>query len=103
MSPRRRFLALWTAAVVAATCAFVVHLALRFETVRLGYAVGEARRAQRQWLDRHRWLTVEAASLRAPARIEAIARPLLGMDAPPVHDVVVVREGGGGVPRGRLR
>ena len=37
---KSRFLPLWCVAVLATATAFVVHLAIRFETVRLGYEVG---------------------------------------------------------------
>jgi cell division protein FtsL len=84
----RRFLLLWALAVLAVAAAFVAHLALRFETVRLGYEVGHARREQRQLLEQRRLLALEAATLRQPARIEAVARGTLGMDQPEPSRVV---------------
>jgi cell division protein FtsL len=78
----RRFLVSWALAVCAVAAAFVAHLALRFETVRLGYEVGHARREQRQLLEQKRLLALEAATLRQPARVEAVARGTLGMDQP---------------------
>ena len=74
-----RSLALWTAAVVATAVAFVVHLTLRFENVRLGYAVGEARREQQQLVEARRLLSLEIATLTQPDRIETIARGAFGM------------------------
>ncbi len=38
----RSFITLWTLAIVAAVCAFVLHLALRGKTVALGYELGRA-------------------------------------------------------------
>lgn len=87
---RARFLMLWTAAVIATATAFVVHLAMRFETVRLGYEVGEARRTQRQLIERRRLLAIEAATLRQAARIETVARGALDMDVPEPERVVPV-------------
>lgn len=84
-----RFLALWTAATVATAAAFVMHLAVRFETVRLGYQVGEARREQRQLVETWRLLTLESALLRQPARIEEFARNSLGMGRPVASQVLV--------------
>ncbi len=78
----RRFTWSWTAAVLAATVAFLAHLALRHEVVRLGYEVSEARAERRRLLEQKRLLEVEAASLRQPGRIEAIARGRLGMRPP---------------------
>ena len=83
-----RSLALWTAAVAATAVAFVVHLTLRFENVRLGYAVGEARRAQQQLVEARRLLSLEAATLTQPDRVETIARGAFGMViADPSHVV----------------
>lgn len=76
---RARFLALWIAAVIATATAFIVHLALRFETVRLGYEVGEARKEQRKLIESRRLLSIEAATLKQASRIETVARGSLGM------------------------
>jgi cell division protein FtsL len=84
----RRFLALWAIAVLATAVAFVAHLALRFETVRLGYDVDKARRAQRSLVEQRRLLSLEAATLGQAARVEAVARGSLGMDVPPPSHVV---------------
>lgn len=84
---------LWMVAVVAATIAFVAHLALRFETVRLGYEVGRARRAQRELVEERRLLSIEAATLRDSERVEAIARGTLGMDLPAADRIVPVGAG----------
>jgi cell division protein FtsL len=87
---KARFLALWTAAVLATAAAFVVHLALRFETVRLGYEVGQARREQRQLVEQRRLLAIEAATLRQTQRVEAVARGTLEMDLPDPERIVPV-------------
>ena len=79
---KRRFLALWTVAVMATAAAFVVHLALRFETVRLGYEVGKIRKEQRKLIESRRLLSLEAATLRQAQRIETVARGSLGMELP---------------------
>lgn len=88
---RVRFLALWSIAALAAAAAFVVHLALRFETVRLGYEVGQARREQRRLIESRRLLSLEAATLRQTDRVETVARGTLEMRAP--DDSQVVRIG----------
>ena len=85
-----RFLMLWTAAVLATAMAFVVHLAMRFETVRLGYDVGAARREQRRLIEQERLLAVEAATLRQPHRVETIARGALKMRRPEPARVVPI-------------
>lgn len=87
---KARFLALWTAAVLATGAAFVVHLALRFETVRLGYEVGQARREQRSLIEQRRLLAIEAATLRQAQRVEAVARGALDMDVPDPDRIVPI-------------
>ena len=87
---KARFLVLWSAAVLAAAAAFVAHLALRQQTVQLGYEVGTARRAQRRLIEQRRLLAIEAATLRQPERIETIARGSLGMEIPEPERVVPV-------------
>ncbi len=92
--PRRRsasrFLMLWTAAVLATAAAFVVHLSMRFETVRLGYEVGAERREERRLLEQKRLLSVEAATLRQSARVETVARGVLEMDVPEAARVIPI-------------
>ena len=104
MNPSRRakYLGLWALALMAATLAFVVHLSVRFEIVRLGYEVGKARRQQRALLEQRRLLTVEAGVLRQAQRIESLAMRDLGMQHPR-HDQLLTlgrsqrlaRRGGG--------
>ncbi len=90
MSPRR-FLALWTLAVLAATAAFVTHLALRGRTVDLGYQLGKARNEQARLREVKRVLELEEASYRTPERVEMVARTLLGMSPPPPERVIPLR------------
>jgi cell division protein FtsL len=89
---KARFLMLWTAAVIAAAASFVVHLTLRFETVRLGYDVGEARREQRRLLEARRLLSLEVATLSQPDRVEAVARGAFDMDQPKPPRIISMGE-----------
>jgi hypothetical protein len=84
----RAFVATWTLAIVAAVCAFVVHLALRGKTVALGYELGRARGEQARLREVKRVLQVEAASYKTPERVEIVARTLLGMEPPPAERIV---------------
>lgn len=102
-SARARVLWLWTVAVIATAAAFVAHLSLRLETVRLGYEVGAARREQRRLIEERRLLSIEAATLRDAERVEAVARGTLGMDAPDADHVVPVGHGARRRAAGRLR
>lgn len=89
-----RFLMLWTAAVLATAAAFVVHLSMRFETVRLGYDVGAARAEQRRLIEQRRLLALEAATLRQRQRIETIASGRLEMSVPDAERVVSIEAQG---------
>jgi cell division protein FtsL len=85
-----RILLLWTAAVLASALAFIVHLTLRFETVRLGYDVSEARAEQRKLVESRRLLSLEAATLSQSDRVEAVARGSFDMDVPAPTRVISV-------------
>lgn len=87
---RRRFVVLWIAAICAACLAFIAHLTLRFETVRLGYDVDRARQEERRLVEQQRLLSIEAATLRAPERVETVARGALNMDIPNADRVVTL-------------
>lgn len=87
---RARFLALWTVAVLASAAAMIVHLTLRFETIRLGYDVGQARREQRELVESQRLLALEAATLRQPDRVETVARGALKMEVADAPRIIAV-------------
>jgi cell division protein FtsL len=100
---KARFLALWTVAVLATAASFVMHLALRFETVRLGYEVGAARKEQRRLVESLRLLSLEAATLRHADRVEAVARGSLDMELPDAARVIHVGERTRAVSAGSAR
>ena len=87
---KSRFLALWSVAVLATGAAFVTYLALRFESVRLGYQLDQANKEHRRLSELTRMLTLEAQTLREHARVQAIAERSLGMQAPDRTRVVAV-------------
>jgi len=100
---KARFLMLWSAAVLACAAAFVVHLALRYETVRLGYDVGQARGEQRRLIEERRLLAIEAATLKQASRVEAVARGTLEMDVPEPARIVPVGRAARRRTAGRVR
>jgi cell division protein FtsL len=79
---RRPFLVLWTLAVVAATSAFTVYLALRMRSVELGYDLGRAHAHLGRLREVKRVLELELASYETPERVDLVARSLLGMSEP---------------------
>ncbi len=88
---QRRFILLWTLAVMASASAFVVHLALRGKTVDVGFRLGKARHEQARLGEIKRVLELEVASYQTPQRIEMVARTLLGMTPPTPDKVIPVR------------
>jgi cell division protein FtsL len=100
---RARFLALWTVAVLATAASFIAHLTLRFETIRLGYNVGDARKVQRELIESKRLLSLEAATLRQADRIETVARGSLSMDVPNPIQIIPVGKTRRVEPPGRLK
>ena len=79
---RRPFLVLWTLAVLAATSAFTVYLALRMRSVELGYDLGRAHAHLGRLREVKRVLELELASYETPERVDLVARSLLGMSEP---------------------
>src|SRR5688500_2605159 len=101
---KTRFLALWTVAVLATGAAFIAYLALRFESVRIGYQLDQANKEHKRLTEHARMLTLEAQTLREHARVQAIAERTLGMQAPDRTRVVAVGvRGRAGAPAGRAR
>ena len=82
MKDDRIFLVLWTIAVVSATAAFVVHLALRVRSVELGYELGRTHARVSRLREVKHVLELELASHKTPERVEFVARTLLGMSEP---------------------
>jgi cell division protein FtsL len=80
----------WSVAVFATALSFIVHLTLRFENVRFGYALAKARVQQEQLIEQRRLLSLEAATLRQTDRVETVARGALGMDVALPSRVIAV-------------
>ena len=88
----------WWASVLATTLAFLMHLALVFETYDLGYKVSAARKRERELRDQRTLLQLEAATLRQVDRVETVARGL-GMEVAGPERVIMV---GAGAARPRV-
>ena len=76
------FVSLWTLAVIAATTAFVLYLALRTRSIELGYELGRAHGRVARLREVRRVLELELSSYKTPERVDLVSRTLLGMDAP---------------------
>jgi cell division protein FtsL len=73
----------WLAVFVALTVAIAVgHVWLRLKVVDLGYRLSATRQVIEKLEQEEHELTVEAATLDAPGRLEEIARARLGMVRP---------------------
>ena len=86
------YLAHWVVAVLATGAAFLLYLALRFENMRLGYELDATTQEHKRLLEVKQLLSLEAQTLRERQRVHAIAERSLGMRAPDLGRVVVVRE-----------
>lgn len=101
---RARLLAMWSVAVFAVAAAFITYLALRFETVRLGYELDARNREHKSLEEKVRLLSLEAQSLREHTRVSAIASRTLGMQVPDKATIVPVGQGAQRArPAGRAR
>jgi cell division protein FtsL len=73
------------------TLVSVFHVWSRFKLVDLNLQISETSRQLVEAEQEQKRLTLEAASLKTPARIEAIARSELGMALPTAQQVIQVR------------
>ena len=76
------FLLLWTLAVIAATAAFVFHVAVRVRSIELGYQLGRKHAEVARLREVKRVLELERSAHETPERIDLIGRSLLGMEEP---------------------
>lgn len=96
---RERYLALWVVAVLTVGVAYASYLALRFETMRLGYELDSTTREYKRLSEAKRMLALETETLRERQRVRAIAERTLGMGFPELARVVTMDgEGGGRAP-----
>lgn len=85
------YLAMLLAVIALVAGAFVFHLHLRYEGIRLGYETSRVRTARTRLLLERRELRLELATLKSPRQIEAEARERLGMVAPDNSRIVPIR------------
>ncbi|MCP4679940.1 MAG: cell division protein FtsL [Deltaproteobacteria bacterium] len=76
--------------VAAVTAAFVFHLHIRFEGVKLGYETSRSRAERARLIIERRELRLELASLKAPGRVESEARDKLGMEIPDHRRIIPI-------------
>ncbi len=84
------YLAIICLVVAIVTAAFVFHLYVRFEAVRLGYEMSQSRSERARLLIERRELRLELASLKSPQRVETEAREKLGMEMPDHHRIISI-------------
>lgn len=84
------FVTLWTLAVIAATTAFVLYLALRTRSMELGYELGRAHGRVARLREVRRVLELELSSYKTPERVDLVSRTLLGMDAPGAERIMAL-------------
>jgi cell division protein FtsL len=80
-----------TGVMVLLTLVSIFHVWSRVEVIDLNLKTAEAARLYRDEQQENKRLRVEVASLKAPARIETLAKGQLGMTLPTDQQVVQVR------------
>jgi cell division protein FtsL len=68
----------------------LLHVWLRLQVVRMGYALSSTSKLQSQLEQERRELTVELATLTSPDRLESMARKRLGLASPEKGQVIVL-------------
>ena len=77
--------------MVVLTIVAVFHVWSRFKLIDINLQMTEVNRQFKQSQEEQKRLKLEVASLRTPARIEAIAKDELGMALPTEQQVIVVK------------
>ncbi|MBJ6726661.1 cell division protein FtsL [Geomesophilobacter sediminis] len=80
-----------TGVMVLLTLVSIFHVWSRVEVIDLNLKISDASRQFKEAQQENKRLKVEVASLKAPARIEALAKGELGMALPTDQQVIVVR------------
>ncbi|ACH37513.1 MULTISPECIES: cell division protein FtsL [Citrifermentans] len=80
-----------TGVMVLLTLVSIFHVWSRVELIDMNLKIGEASRQLKEQQQENKRLRVEVASLKAPARIEALAKGELGMALPSDQQVVLVK------------
>ena len=80
-----------TVVMVLLTLVSIFHVWSRVEVIDMNLKIGELSRQFRDAQQENKRLRVEVASLKAPARIEALAKGDLGMALPTDRQVVLVK------------
>ena len=80
-----------TGVMVLLTLVSVFHVWSRVEVIDLTMKISESARLSKEEQQENQRLKVEVASLKAPARIESLAKGQLGMALPTDQQVVLVK------------
>lgn len=80
------------AIVLPLVAAALFHVWAETTTVRLGYLLSQAGDAHRTLLEENRGLRIEVAALRAPERLERMAKERYELEPPKTEQVVRVAE-----------
>jgi cell division protein FtsL len=80
-----------TGVMVLLTLVSIFHVWSRVEVIDLNLKISECARSMKEEQQENKRLRVEVASLKTPARIEALAKGELGMALPTDQQVVMVK------------
>lgn len=77
--------------IAVVVAGLLLYVGAKVKIYRLGYQIEDLKKEKADLERANRSLTIEASSLKAPARIEEIAVKRLGMVRPAKENIVVVR------------
>lgn len=89
---RTRELLALGAAIMPPTLVLFAAIWANLETVRLGYRIDKLQKQKETLVERHRQLLIDRAEASALARVEPIARELLGLGTPKAGQVILARD-----------
>jgi cell division protein FtsL len=97
----RSFLFLATVAVALAVGTALLHVSVRLQVLRIGYALSEETRVHHELTQQNNRLRLELATRKDPAQIERVARDCLHMTPPDPGTIRVIQGHGHGQGQGQ--
>ena len=68
----------------------VIHVWVRLQTIKIGYAISQEKQVQKKFREQNTALSISLSTLKAPKRIEKVAREKLKMDFPKPGQVLEI-------------
>lgn len=95
LAVRRRYVRQVAVLAALGVILALLYVWIRIQVIHLGYEVSRIRKETVELREQREILEAHVASLKAPARIESIARERFGMRLPRTDEVVIVEQAAG--------